>query len=132
MSTLANIQLNHACVLYSEERDFNGRTLPKLYIQTIDAYRYQRELTIELRREPGSSSVYFWECHAYKHPGQRNVQTVTKQVAESLIERILHLARNYPTLLFNENSETRARHEGFVHFHDRLLAGFTATVKMLD
>ena len=108
----------------------SGRMMRKISVQILDAYRYQREWTLEFRREPGGKRCY-WESHAYKHPGQRHIVELSKQVAERLWDRFLEMVENHPSLLFNDADERRARHEGFVHFHDTLLCGATPSYKLL-
>lgn len=130
------------------ERILNG-----LEIQVIDAYGYQRELSIvrkqhySMRSEQMSeprlrSDGIVWVVSAYKHPFRPAVQTVvTPAVALRLIDRIWDLATEYPILIFNSTNEfhggkardiaTGPRAAGFVHFHDRLLAGETPSVKLL-
>ena len=124
-------QGSHASVCLKRSADANGIIRPEMSIMVIDAYRYQRELTIALRHRPGNLSELFWEVHAYKHPGQRCISEVSESVARRLWDRIEHLARQYSTLLFAIDSERGPRCEGFVHFHDRLLAGETPSCKML-
>jgi len=120
------IQFEAGTVMFSTTKDANGVLRPKLYIQTVDAYRYQRELSIALIHEPGNLKELKWEVHAYKHPRERHITIIGKATAEALIERLLHYAEKYPTLLFNEHNygpNKLPRHEGFVHCHDKLLAG---------
>jgi hypothetical protein len=121
----------HATLVYTETKDFTGRARPKLYIQAMDAYRYQRELSIQLRHRPGDSNDLYWEVHTYQHPGQHEVREVSKDVATRLINRIIELGETYPALLFNEANERQPRSEGFVHFHNALLWGAEPSVKLL-
>lgn len=135
--TVFQFEKAHACVIFTCDKDFNGTPRPKLYIQAIDQYRYQRELSIEYRHEPGDSSKLFWECHAYRHPGRRHITQLSPAVAKRLIARILHLSAEYPSLLFNAQDNAadvhdRPRSEGFVHFHETLLDGAEPSVKLLD
>lgn len=117
----------HASVIYSEkESAATGKVMPKLEVQLIDFYRYQREWSIQFRHEPGNSKVLYWESHAYKHPGERHVARLSRDNAESLIARFLDLSTRYPALLF------AVRGQGFVHFHDALLRGAEPSVKLLN
>ena len=126
-------QFEHATVIYTcEDSAATGRKMPKLYIQAIDRYRYQREWSIAFRHTPGDSSKLFWESHAYRHPGRRNIVELTDGVAKRLIARILHLCENYPTLLFNGDNGDRARHESFVHLSEALLDGAAPSVSLLS
>lgn len=108
----------------------SGRMMPKISVQIIDAYRYQREWTLAFCREPGGKRCY-WESHVYKHPGQRNIVELSPDVAKRLWDKFLDLVENYPALLFNDENERRARHEGFVHFSDTLLCGATPSCTLL-
>jgi hypothetical protein len=137
-------QFNHATVIYTAEHSYaTSRVMPSLAIQISDEYRYQRELSVKLKHQyipaftegnntkKGITKI-FWESHAYRHPGKRHVQVVTKTVAERFIERFLERVEKYPTLLFNDTTDRMARHEGFVHLHEKLLDGCDLTVKLLD
>ena len=118
-----HFEFKHGTVTYTVEKDANGQDRPKLYIQIIDDYRYQRELSVQLRHEPGDMKSLFWEIHAYKHAGIRQISRPTEKNAKAFIARILELAEKYPSLLFNERGE-RPSFEGFVHMHDHLLDGY--------
>ena len=128
-----NFQFEQGCLLVTEVTDFNGNVCQKLYIQAIDAYRYQRELSIEFMRVHGRSdeASYHWQIHAYKHPGIREISQPEPMVAKGMINRLVDLATKYPDLLFNKGTADRARHEGFVHFHDVLLNGVKPNVSMI-
>jgi hypothetical protein len=132
-------QLPHATVIYTRNHSLaTGRTMPSLKIQAHDQYRYQRELSVAFRHRPGDSSDLYWECHAYQHPGRRNIQeNIPDSVARRFISRFLDLCASYPALLFNATGDHatdpgRPRHEGFVHLHDALLWGAELSVKLLD
>lgn len=50
-------QFQHASVIYTEQHSAaTNRRMPKLYVQAIDQYRYQRELIIQFRHQSGNSS----------------------------------------------------------------------------
>jgi hypothetical protein len=123
----------HACVQFTKEKDVKGRARPKLYIQAIDAYSRQLELSIQYTHTPGDIDALGWELHAYRHPGVREKCVLTKAVAEKLISRILHLCEKYPALLFNESGYGvgYARNHGFVMFHTQLLDGRIPSVRIL-
>ncbi len=108
-----------------------GKMMPKISVQILDAYRYQREWTLKFRYEPGNTKRCYWESHAYKHPGQRHIEELSPAVAKRLWDRFIGMVEEYPTLLFNDADERRARHEGFVHFHDALLCGTTPSCTLL-
>ena len=134
---MENLILNfdsHACLIYREDKDYNNRICPNLYIQAFSAYRYQLELSITRKRKAGSNN-YYWESHAYCHPDFRNITEISEKVAKALIARIIELAQKYPTLLFNSaeyGANKLPQNEGFVHFHNQLLAGITPSVKLLN
>jgi len=111
----------HASVVYTEEAATGSSVIrPKLAIQVIDAYRYQRELSIEKRHRSGDSTDLFWEMHVYRHPGVRCVEGLPDKLAEHAIARILEITTKYPTLLFDAHVTT-ARCDGFVRLHTELL-----------
>ena len=111
----------HASVIYTETPDCNGLARPKLFIQAIDAYAYQRELLVQYRHCAGDMKQMYWECHAYVHPGLRHITEPSEKVALAFIERFLEQCEKYPTLLFNDETHgTRPRSVGFVHLHNQL------------
>lgn len=124
----------HSCVLFSRKKDVNGVERPRLYVQCMDAYSRQLELSIEYKHRAGSMENLFWEVHAYRHPGVRQRTEVSEKVATELIEHFLELCDSYTTLLFNNykirfeprrdvHVVDRPLNEGFVHFHTQLLDG---------
>lgn len=122
-------QFEHATVIYKAELSVaTGKVMPSLYVQAIDAYRYQRELSVSLRWRPGDSKSLFWNMHAYQHALRRNEMELTPARAIGFIRRFIELCELFPSLLFNKTGEhttdtARPRHEGFVHLHDQLLNG---------
>ena len=128
-------EFEHGCVIVRNEYSQATRqTMPKLYVQVIDAYRYQWEWTLQFRHRPGDSKDLYWESHIYRHPGQRQIKELTPAVAKRLWDRFMELVRNYPTLLFNESNvgrRDRPRHEGFIHFGISLLSGADPSCKLL-
>jgi hypothetical protein len=111
MNLIESFECDGACVQISTRTDGTLR----MYIQLVDAYRYQRELIIE------QDAKGKWTTHAYQHPGIRNIEWVSARAANNLIERIRELCRNHISLLFNAATPERPRHEGFVQFHHALL-----------
>jgi hypothetical protein len=127
-----NIQFEQGCMLVTDTTDYNGTVCPKLYIQVIDAYGYQRELSLAYMRVPGRGDEgYRWEIYSYKHPGIRNISELNTLTATAMIVRLVELATKYPSLLFNEGTPRQARHNGFVRFHDLLLRGIIPLVEMI-
>lgn len=130
-------QLPHASVVYTCELSAaTGRVMPRLYVQAIDQYRFQREFIVQFRHEPGDSKDLYWEYHVYQHPGRRRVDKVSEYVARRFIIRFLELCRDHPALLFNNEGDHatnphRPRHEGFVHMAEWLHRGTDLSVKLL-
>ncbi len=133
----------HATVIYKNEISAaTGERMPRLYVQCIDQYGYQREWSLQRTHKPGDSSVTYWESHIYQHPGRREIAEVRGSIAAQCIARFLYLCENYPTLLFNETCiraqnepngtlDIRPRSEGFIHFAEALHRGARPTAKML-
>ncbi len=131
-ATNKTFQFPHATVLFSNDHSLaTGQKMPKLYVQAIDQYRFQRELSVDFRHEPGNSSILFWESHVYQHPGRRHIVKLGKSQAEAFIIRFLELCEQYPSLLFNAEDSNRERHEGFVHLCERLHRGDMPSVNLL-
>lgn len=124
--TAQSIELPQAVILVKVQ---DNAQWPEFFIQAIDSYRYQRELTIKPKLNAQNT---LWEVHAYRHPGVRHICEITCEQAHLIIARLLEISTKYPVLLWNEETqEGRARHEGFVHFHDLLLQGNTPVLAML-
>jgi hypothetical protein len=133
----------HATVIFKNELSAaTGKRIPRLYVQCIDQYGYQREWSLQRTHKPGDSSTTYWESHIYQHPGRREITEVSDSIAARCIGRFLYLCENYPTLLFNETAiraqnapngtpDVRPRSEGFVHFAEALHRGARPTAKML-
>ena len=111
MSEPRVIQINRATVIYT----YNNPNSQKLYVQAIDAYRNQRELTVSIA---GNEVV----LHAYIHPHFRRMVPEDKRRAQKFIARFMELVDKYPTLLFNEKNDNYASNDGFVHCIDDILA----------
>lgn len=127
------LQLPHATVIFTNDLSFaTGKKMPRLYVQAHDAYRYQREWTLEFRYQPGDSKKLFWESHVYMHPGRREIVEVGASRAETCILKFLHLCESYPALLFPEKDHPNlSRCEGFVHFCEQLHRGAIPSATML-
>jgi hypothetical protein len=127
-------QFEHASVIYrAEHSPVTSTVMPKLEVQVIDQYAYQRELSVQFKHRAGDSKDLYWEVHAYRHPGRRNIQEVSKVVAERFIERFLEICDKYSIFLFNNADlfEGKPRSKGFVQLTERLLDGETCSVKLL-
>jgi hypothetical protein len=125
----------HACAIFTKEKDAKNVERPKLYIQCIDAYGRQLELSIQYRHEPGEFDKMHWELHAYRHPGVREICTLPKKLAEEFISRILDLCARFPSLLFNDPGhgldKSSPNCSGFVRLHTGLLDGYKPSLEML-
>jgi hypothetical protein len=122
-------QFEQATVIYSTvPSDVEGLAAPKLEVQVIDQYGFQRELSVQLRHRAGSSHSFCWEMHAYRHPGRRNIKEVPRHVAERFIARFLEICEKHPILLFNDEMP---RSMGFVRLSECLLDGATLSVRLL-
>jgi hypothetical protein len=131
------LERSHACVLFTltESKAGKGAICPKLYVQAIDAYGFQREMSVALIHrynvETGET-VYLWEAHTYQHPGRREIAELSANVAQRFIARFLELAEKYPDLLFNVGNDRYARSSGFVTLQERIFRGVPFSVKLLD
>lgn len=126
------LQFGHATVVFKNEFSAaTGCNLQSLEVQAIDQYGYQREWSLSKRWEPGNSKDIFWESRIYQHPGRRESERVSEALAKKILRRFLYLCEKYPTLLFNDADERRARHDGFVHFAERLHRGEAISTKLL-
>jgi hypothetical protein len=128
-------QFEQATVIYSAEHaPATGMVMPKLEVQVIDQYGYQRELSVGFHHRAGNSKAHYWEMHAYRHPGRRNIQELSKAVAERFINRFLEVSEKYPIFLFNnaDNAKGEPRSRGFVQLSEQLLDGETCSVELLD
>jgi hypothetical protein len=114
-----NYEFEQAVVIYSQTESEKGK-FPKLFVQVIDAYGYQREFILNLHCE---NDAMVWQYTIYHHPGRRFQSEVKEKIAIKFIKRFLYLCQKYPDLLFNKATTTqfaRPRNSGFVHFAERL------------
>lgn len=130
-------EFEHCTVNYSCEHSLaTNRNMPRLSVQAIDAYGYQREFSVSFHHEPGDSSKLLWEMRVYCHPGRRESEVISESVAKRFISRFLDLCDRYPSLLFNatgehETNKARPRSEGFIHLCERLHRGEALSVNLL-
>lgn len=98
--------------------------------QVIDAYAFQRELSI-IKQRPGApisttpGVMNGYDVHVYQHPGRREQQVVSKGVAKRMISRFRELLDQHPSLLWNPPmwGVGYAMHNGFVVAHERMFRG---------
>ena len=114
-------------VIFKHNKDYRGVLRPRVEIQVIDYYSFQREWSIGLEHEPGNIEKLRWVSHAYLHPGQRSIVEISEGVAVRMINRIADIVANNPNLLFAEKNNCRQ----FVHVHQALVHGATPSVKLL-
>jgi hypothetical protein len=121
--TFPQFEKSHACFIVTSDKDFNGIECPKIYIQSIDAYGRQHEFSLGLIREAGKSDIesYHWEFHAYRHAGIRRKEKLPKKQGERAFLRFIHLAENYPSLMFNKQDEHIGQNAGFTKFNEGVL-----------
>lgn len=107
----------------------------KLYVQLVDVYGYQRELSVE-RVPHADAEQTFWRSHAYQHPGRRQISVISQNTAIGFIHKFLGQVKRYPSLLFNDDQIEdgklqRARGDGFVQLNESLLRGRSLNARML-
>ena len=118
-------EVEHGTVIFA----LKGERLPSFFTLLLDQYGYQREWSIDrrIKLEPGKEKT---PClsHMYRHSGVRMVHDLSIKACQLLMEQFHYLLENHPTLLFNATGDhainkARPRHEGFVHFSERVLQG---------
>lgn len=123
---------NNASVIYTENLSrATNREMPRLAIQVIDDYAFQREFSLQYRHRSGDSNNLYWCWSNYQHPGRRAQGEVSTAVAEKFINRFHELVNghyDYSSLLFNEDSPSN---KGFVHFSERLFLCEELSVRLL-
>lgn len=106
-----------------------------LYVQCVDAYGYQREISV--RRVARSHESYASGAHeitSYVHPGRRYSGVVSRGVARRFVSRFRELITEYPTLLVqtsrypspdapDASEHMCARADGLVRVSERMLLG---------
>jgi hypothetical protein len=127
-------EFEQATVIYNVEHvPGKDGAVPKLEVQILDQYGYQRELSFKFRVRGGQATTYYWEVHTYRHPGRRDIQHVSERVAIHFITRFLDICEKHPIFLFNSADQSGSpRSKGFVQLSERLLDGERCGVHMLD
>lgn len=102
------------------------RCAGNLFIQSFDAYGYQRELS--LTEKDGG-----FELHTYQHPGRRNIWQLTRAQGRKLMALLIGRAELHPALLFNARVEDRPKNEGFVRMQEAIFRGilFSDLMKLI-
>lgn len=104
------IGLSHASVVRGPDHVGAGEQGDDgLSVMAHDVYGYQRELSMHLRRAPGTPlhSRREWSVSAYRHSGRLSECVVSGKVARAFIERFWQLTTGYPSLLFNASGQHR-------------------------
>lgn len=96
----------------------------KLYVQALDAYGFQRELSVVEIPEGFRVSVYM-------HPGRRESEQVSIKTGERFMARFLEITQSYRGLLFNPTEANRPKNAGFVSLCERLHRGEAVSAKLL-
>ena len=110
MKTFPHLEKSHSCLIVRDDGS--------VFVQSIDAYGYQREMIV-------SPVIDGFTVHVYQHPGRREIVKMTRAKGGKFITRLLELAEKYPALLFNAEGEHpgQARNRGFVHLQERIFRG---------
>lgn len=100
--------------------------LGRLYVQILDSYGFQREMTLrEMPEDAGERHFGPWTVNVYQHPGRRDIAYLSDAQAERLVARIREVCADHPSVLFNvaDASVNRARCHGFVHLCEAIHNG---------
>lgn len=90
-----------------------------LYVQCLDAYGFQREMTVrESNDEKGEFIV-----QVYMHPGRRHTVRVSLKEWSIFYASFSDTVARYPDCLFNKGNDARARCAGFVSMQEMIFRG---------
>lgn len=107
-----------------------------IYIQAMDAYGYQREVSADINpnsnlilqnggRHPDTCQLVLYDCEmvVYTHPGRRTPISLRRNKLQSLINRLEARIASYPFLLFHDNvisadGRLLPKNSGFVNWHE--------------
>ena len=92
-----------------------------LFIQSFDAYGFQRELILKCSDSPTSG----YRLHVYQHPGRREERTLTVNAGRKLMAALLACCESATrrTLLFNAGNADAPKNSGFVRFQEACFRG---------
>ncbi len=106
--------------LLSPERSGSGtcvqvRDAGGLYVQSFDAYGFQREMTL---KEAASGTG--WVLQVYQHPGRRQEISLTLAQGRKLLAAFVARAESdlYFPLLWNPEALGNPKNRGFVRFQE--------------
>lgn len=116
MKTYTLPESSNACCLVRDDGS--------LFVQIIDAYRFQREMIV-------SPTVEGFTVHVYQHPARREIVQTTRAVGAKFLARFLEITEKYPTLLFNAANASEARCAGFVSLQESIFRGQHPSASML-
>lgn len=90
-----------------------------LYVQCLDAYGFQREMSVhESQSEKGEFIV-----QVYVHPGRRHTVRATRKEWETFRASFCDTVTRYPDCLFNKSNASRAQCAGFVSMQEMIFRG---------
>lgn len=96
-------------------------------IQALDAYGFQREMSLTLNPDQNTQHFGSHLLGVYMYPGRHDETYLTKRQAEAFTDRIREVCadHNLTGLLFNkpEAGQGRARCSGFVHLCETIHSG---------
>lgn len=87
-----------------------------LFVQCLDAYGFQREMTV---RESNDTKGEFL-VSVYVHPGRRHTVRVSRKEWESFRASFCDTVARYPDCLFNKGNASRAQCAGFVSMQEMI------------
>ncbi len=90
-----------------------------LYVQCLDAYGFQRELTV--RQSVSNPEEYV--IQVYVHPVRRHTVTVSLRDWSAFYANFSDMVGRYPDSLFNAPNPHRARCAGFVSMQEMIFRG---------
>lgn len=87
-----------------------------LFVQCLDAYGFQREMTV---RESNDTKGEFL-VSVYVHPGRRHTVRVSCKEWEAFRTSFCDTVARYPDCLFNKGNASRAQCAGFVSMQEMI------------
>ncbi len=115
-SSMSTVQFNEGTVADDK--------YPSMFIQSIDAYGFQREVVVRFDKDKNEYSF-----HSYMHPYIRHIKFISRKEGEEILQAIVNLLEKTPNVWFDPAVTPRAK--GFVMFHTRLLSGAIPSKKIL-
>lgn len=91
-----------------------------VYVQALDAYGFQRELSLVRDLDIRTEHFGHYLLKAYMHPGRRDETYLSATQAAAFVARIDVICREYPQTLFGKGE---ARNGGFVRLCEMIHRG---------